>query len=68
MTSHHGITLRRACSGAALVLALAAIGFVTGCRVKDPPKVADIQQQGMAHVGAPGVWASAPTTPGWAVR
>jgi NodT family efflux transporter outer membrane factor (OMF) lipoprotein len=63
MTAVNGITWRRGVSGAACVLA--AAGVVTGCRVKDPPKVADIQQQGMAHIAAPGVWASAPTTPGW---
>jgi len=51
----------------ALIVSVCALagGLVTGCRLKDPPKTAEIQQQGMAHVATPGVWASAPTTPGW---
>ena len=44
------------------VAAVAAAVMAAACAVKDPPQVADIQKDGMAHVAVPAAWSGAPVS------
>jgi outer membrane protein TolC len=41
--------------------------MAAGCRVKDPPNLVAIQQEGMPHVAVPGQWTAGATAPPGAV-